>query len=468
METQETDPEVHARHLERLAEVMLILGWDFYAKQIGYLERALEAYRRIGASEEMARLHVELAAAYSKINLSTIDLPRSMSHFQTAEVLLSEHPDAQLGSRLYRNLADAYVWNARTAEGLAASRRALSMDAALAPEDRLGAPVTTGWHLAFAGKLSEGLAALECAWDADATRGGMASFFSSAFRSDLALYLGDPRDAHSWRERELANARLAPRRRAAILSGMAVACAEAGDLGEATRLQAEAGWQRLDHLQAFYPVPLIAFLRGEWDRARVMWTEALERHRRAGSRACEADFACWLARVYRVEGDIKAAEGALGEALAIGVEAPSQLIEMWTRPELTILCAQDRRLADAELHIGRCRVIVADGEDWRGLSGRVALAEAILASSLANLEVAERQFAQAVSIFQRWTLPWSEAEALSAWGSALTAAGRPAVAIQKFNAARAIYHDHDAGEPWLRHVDALQNLKAPPSDASPL
>jgi tetratricopeptide (TPR) repeat protein len=340
------------------------------------------------------------------------------------------------------------------------------MDAALAPDDQFGAPVTSGLHLAFAGKLAEGLGALERAWEAGARRGGIQSFLSSAFRSDLALYLGDPRGGYAWRQRELANSRLAPRRRAAILSGMAVACAEAGDLGEATHLQAEAGWQRLDHLQAFYPVPLIAFRRGDWERARAMWTEARDRHRRTGSRLCEADFDCWLARVYRVQGDTNAAETTLGEALAIGSEAPSHLIEMWTRPELVMLAARDGRRADAELHLGRCRGILAAGEEWRGLAGRVALAEAILASSLADWEVAEREFDQAVSLFQRWTLPWSEAEALSAWGSILASAGRWPFAVQKFDAARAIYYRHGAGEPWLRHIDALQNVKTPPSRTS--
>ena len=37
----------------------------------------------------------------------------------------------------------------------------MSMDAALPPDDRFGTPVTAGWHLAFAGKLAEGLAALK-------------------------------------------------------------------------------------------------------------------------------------------------------------------------------------------------------------------------------------------------------------------------------------------------------------------
>ena len=467
MEIQGTDLAVRARHLERVAEVMLIRGWDFYTRQIGYLEQALELHRQTGAAREMIRLHIELGAAYSRINLSTINLPRGMDHFRAAEALLNEHPDAKLGSRLYRNVADAYVWSARTAEALVAARQAMRMDAELAPEDRLGESATTGWHLAFLGKVDEGLAALERVWEADVRRVGIESFFSSAFRSDLALYLGDPRDGYAWRQRELASSRVAPGRRRGILSGMAVASAEAGDLVEAARLQAEAGWQGLDHLQSLYPVPLIAFRSGDWERSRAMWTEALERHRRTGSRLCEADFACWLARMDRVQGDPHAAEQRLGEALAIGIEAPSQMIELWTRPELAILCAQDGRHAEAEDHVGRCRAILAAGEEWRGLAGRVALAEAILASSVANWELAEREFDRAVSSFARWTLPWSKAEAYSVWGSTLAAAGRWPLAVQHFDAARAIYQDHGAGESWLKYVDALQRLKAPPASTSP-
>jgi tetratricopeptide (TPR) repeat protein len=458
---------VRARHLERVADVLLILGWDFYPRQIGYLERALDTYRRIDAHTETIRLHIELAAAYSKIHASTIDMPRSMSHFQAAEALLSEHPDAKLGSRLYRNLTDAYVWSARTAEALAAARQAKSIDAELAPEDRLGESATTGWHLAFLGKVAEGLASLERVWAADITRDGIESYFSSLFRSDLALYLGDPREAYAWRQRELASSRVAPGRRRAILSGMAVACAEAGDLGEATRLLAEAGWQGLDHLQSFYPVPLIAFRSGDWERSRAMWTEAVERHRRTGSRLSEADFACWLARVDRVQGDAHAAEKTLGEALAIGIEAPSQMIELWTRPELAILCVQDGRHAEAEAHVDRCRMILAAGEDWRGLAGRVALAGATLAGSLANWEVAEQEFDRAIATFERWALPWSKAEALTVWGSTLAAAGRWPLAVQSFDAARALYQHHGAGESWLKYVDALQRLTAPPARTSP-
>src|SRR5262249_51314624 len=101
--------------------------------------------------------------------------------------------------------------------------------------------------------------------------------------------------------------------------------------------------------------------------------------------------------------------------------------------------------------------------EWRGLAGRVALAEAVGAGWLGKWAIARRKFDQALSIFQRWTLPWSEAEAPCAWGSTLAAAGRWPLAVQKFDAARGIYDCHGAGEPWLRYVDALQNLNAPPS-----
>jgi tetratricopeptide (TPR) repeat protein len=457
MVAQWTDPEVRAGHLERLAKVMFILGWDYYPRQIAYLERALEAYRQTSDFQATTRLHVDLAAAYFRINASTVNQRRSMCHFKAAEALLSAHPDEKLANLRYQNLAAAYTWTAQTAEGLAACQRALSLDAQLAPEDRFGEPRAMGWHLASAGKLAEGAAALERACEIDRERSGIDSYFSYAFRSNLAFWLGDPRDSYEWMRRGLASSELSPQRRAAILCMMAAARAEAGDLDEACRLQAETGWQGLDHLAVLFPAPLIAFRTGDWERARTLWTDARERHRRTGTRWCEADFACWLAQVCRVQGDIDAAKTMLNEALAIGLEAPSELIEMWTRPELAMLCAQERRLAEAEQHLRRCRAIMAAGEQWRGLAGRVALAEALTASSGADWEVGELQFNRALSIFQRWTLPWSEAEALSAWGSALVAAGRRRLAVDKFSAARDIYHRHKVGEPWVKHVEALQH-----------
>jgi transcriptional regulator with XRE-family HTH domain len=457
MQEQGTDPEMRARHLERLAELMVIRGWDYYAKQITYLERALELYQRAGAVEQLTRVHIEIASAYSANNATTMHMQRGMHHFQAAEALLAEHPHQRLRSSFERKLASAHVWSGRTADGLAASRRALSVETAIAPYDRLVTPSAAGWHLAADGRLAEGLAMLERAWVASNGRDVMQSFVASAFRSDWAFFLGDPRSAYDWRLRELGNSQVAMSRRQAILSGMATACAETGDLAEATRLQAEAGTPGLDLLVVLFAAPMIAFRSGDWHASHAMWTEARERHRRTGSRWCEADFAFWLARVHRLQGEISAAEAALCEALAIGIEAPSEAIEMWTRPELAILCAEDGRNAEAEHHLVRCRAILAAGEDWRGLAGCVALAEAVSASARSGAEVAEKGFGQALSIFQRWSLPWNEAEALCAWGRALAADGTSHLALHKFNAARDIYRRRGSNEPWLRRVDAIQN-----------
>ena len=107
---------------------MFILGWDYYAKQIVYLEQALELYRRNGEAERATRIHIEMASAYSANNASTMDTQRCMRHFQAAEVLLAESSDHKLRSRVARKLANAHVWSGHTAEG-PASRRAVSLDA---------------------------------------------------------------------------------------------------------------------------------------------------------------------------------------------------------------------------------------------------------------------------------------------------------------------------------------------------
>ena len=124
-----------------------------------------------------------------------------------------------------------------------------------------------------------------------------------------------------------------------------------------------------------------------------------------------------------------------------------------------MLCSQAGSLAESEEHLVRCRAILAAGGDWRGLAGRVALAEALSATACDNPEIAERWFNQALARFRQWSLPWSEAEVFCEWGRTLAAAGRGPLARQKFDAARDIYHRHEAGEPWLRRVDELQNTR---------
>jgi hypothetical protein len=98
-------------------------------------------------------------------------------------------------------------------------------------------------------------------------------------------------------------------------------------------------------------------------------------------------------------------------------------IEMIVRPVSTMIRVQIGNLDAAERELVRCREIMASGEDWRGLVGAVARAEAIFAAAEARFEDAERQFEKAAEIFRRYQVRFEEPDALYYWGRALHGSG---------------------------------------------
>jgi transcriptional regulator with XRE-family HTH domain len=202
MEAEKTDPEVVAGHLENLAHLMAILGWEDYPKRIAYLERALHLYQPLGASARLTRVLTDLASAYSSFARTT-DIERSLNYFRAAEALLDAHAGPELRGYFYRRLGNAHLWSGRTTDGLLAHHRAREVEASPSGSG-WDAPPEMGWHLAANGNLAEGLAVMERAWETShqqrqPTLTLQTSFGASAFRSDWAFFLGDPRGALSSR-----------------------------------------------------------------------------------------------------------------------------------------------------------------------------------------------------------------------------------------------------------------------------
>jgi hypothetical protein len=87
-------------------------------------------------------------------------------------------------------------------------------------------------------------------------------------------------------------------------------------------------------------------------------------------------------------------------------------------------------------------------EDWRGLAGRHALAEAVILAAEGSLSAAAGRFQHALDIFRGHGLPWEEAEASLLWGRALRRAGDWRRADELVDAALGIYRRCGAGSPW--------------------
>jgi hypothetical protein len=114
------------------------------------------------------------------------------------------------------------------------------------------------------------------------------------------------------------------------------------------------------------------------------------------------------------------------------------------------LCQGERGApARARQHLDRAGTLMTPQEDWRGLTGRFALAEAVILAAEGSLSAAAGGFQHARDIFRSRGLPWEEAEASLLWGRALRGAGDWHGADELVDAALGIYRRCGAGSSWL-------------------
>src|SRR5262249_8914484 len=172
----------------------------------------------------------------------------------------------------------------------------------------------------------------------------------------------------------------------------------------------------------------------------------------AGDLNSETNALFWGARVKRTMGDLASARGLIERCVSICCER-SNVREMQMRPEAVLLSTQMNRVDEASCHLDRCREIMVDGEDWRGLAGGVARAHAVLAAETGRLDESEQGFEHAVATFRRYQVPFEEAETFWFWGRALKAAGDWR-ANEKFEAAVEIYRRQEAGRRWIDRVES--------------
>jgi class 3 adenylate cyclase len=89
----------------------------------------------------------------------------------------------------------------------------------------------------------------------------------------------------------------------------------------------------------------------------------------------------------------------------------------------------------------------------------------MLRAARGDLAGAEGHFARALEVFRHFAVPFEEAELLYCWGQALHEAGRRKGALEKLDAALAIYRRIGVGSAWLERVLALK-MRAQGSDSS--
>ena len=454
MQQEGAEPAVRARLIERLGELLQVVGFDNYAKSAEHFEQALQLYEEIGATAEAAAVHARLGLLLGAGGVLN-DNVRALSHLRAAEPALRDGPasDAQLS--LWSGLGLVAVWQVHTTEGLESSRRAMEAALSLGKEDRwVTNAVMHSYHLNARGRLEEGLELMARAWDVanrlnDTYRAFVAAFWLGA----RLMELGDPLEARGWFLREVGQPRQlhAPTRRQSLQVAIAETFAQTGEMEARQGMLAEAGGR---------PGPGIGSWEGRWDEAEAIWTNVRETAPAALNRANQARADHSLARISRLRGDDASATGFLLDELAIGLDGPDLIIQMRTNVELAVTYSERGLLDEAETHLIRCREILAAGEDWRGIGARLALAEAVYSAARGRHEEADGHFERAIQGVRSLSVPWDEAEGFEVWASSCRrfyrGRGRRSFVMEKLGAARNVYHRIGAGQQWLERLNALE------------
>lgn len=458
------NPERRAALLERIGEAILLARYD-WAAGIQRLEQALGLYAALGLDERTAAVHIQLGY-YLSAAPGTQDLPRALDHFHEAQALLGQETGGPGAGPLALGLAQAAFFTLRSDEARTNAQAAMVIG-----RERGDAPIEAeglAWHaaqLTVDGRLAEARALAEQAWQrADYLDAFQAAFTAAWIRAAIGLFGGDPGDAATWYQRELERPRTAQIhfQRLLLLEMSTLALVETGRLDEARARERQVQESPIKSRPGILGAYASAFSNGNWVTASDHQAAFVRISTQGGDQMAECLALSTVAPVTaEAAREPERAEALLCEALALatGNAALRPQLEMNIRPRLARLCAEAGRLDEARLHLARCHEILELGEDWRGLAGRVAFAEAALAAAERRPGDAGRCFEQALTVFRRFSLVWDEAEALLAWGR-MFAASSAERASAKFDAAANVYRRIGAGQPWLERVESLRRQAA--------
>jgi class 3 adenylate cyclase/tetratricopeptide (TPR) repeat protein len=464
MEATGAAPLQRAELLRRMADLMHITGFDA-ARQIEYSEKALALYEEYGRNDRAAEMHSRLGA-YLATFYDTMDIPRARRHFELARSALEGSSESAVLGYVFVGLAATELWSGSPHPVFQL------LDEALGIAQRLGLPILEAqaktlraWQLFDVGSLDEGLEEVERGWEmADRLEHRFVAFVASWIRCQHTSWaVLDPVDGVTWLERELDRPRLAqaPVQRRVLFAQLAWMRIHSGHVAQARRLLTEApglpiGWAY---------TPPIELWEGDWDSAKSRLERDRDRAQAAGTSHDEWACRFYLGEVARLRERYDEAAVMFGQALTLAVDARTVPLEIWVRLALAAVDVRRRGLDEARQHVVRARTLM-DGQDWRGLAGRLEVAEAALLTADGQLDEARAKLRDARDVFRRYRLPWEEAEALWWTGSVeVQAAGNPGEAERAFTEAAEIYRRCGAGQLWLDRVapDVLHQL-APPRD----
>ena len=440
-------PAERARLLVALAVICAVTG-DL-ARQIRYLERALELYSELGDDEQAARTHSRLGQAHSLIDsiyAEHLDIERAFRHFDAARSTLERGPVRTARGHMETGVATALTYRLEIGAGIEAAARAMEIAEQLGDEALwAGAIEAYGWHKIVGGELAEGFDAEGRAFEsADRGRRPFLAWMASNIRGQMAWGLGDPDAAQAFFESLLELSYVGQTAYAQQLAdGIGRCHLSRGELAPARALLPDAKSSWISHSLP----PLVDLWDGAWDRIEALTGRVLETSRRTGNRWDEWASLHLAGRVELLRGQPERAVEVLEQARLIVRDGGARYFELWVLPDLARASAESRRLEEAGGHLARCHEIIEIGEDWRGRRAMVEVADAVLLSFEDRPDEAEARFRTALETLRDFKLVAEQADALRQWGLALDRAGDGEAAAQRREAAADLYRGHGATLP---------------------
>ena len=399
-----------------------------------------------------ADVHVRLLSAFANID-DLVNHDRAEAHFRKGEALLVELPASESLVSLYFEWANLCLWEAQVRPGLEAAERSVELARQLNSASMV-VPTGTmmGAFLWASGRLSEAFEWLERAWqEADALDDIRSAWATLNAAFDLGN-MGDHKEAMRWFVREMSRPRNAesPFAESRLYPAQVHAFGSMGELGKVRQMMSQ-----VSNPQGFLEWAgqyALTFWGGKLEEAETLYTGLIEvlRHMRRAENIC--CFGVDAAHLYRLTSRYAKAEELLREGLSYSVPGGHIVLEMRGRECLAHVLADMGRTDEARSELGRCREIMAAGEDWRGLAGLVEWSEAAIAVAEKRFDDADRHFASAIEIIRRCSMRTHEGPALCDWGRELIAAGHRDRAREKFDEAIELYRRVGAGQPWIDRV----------------
>jgi tetratricopeptide (TPR) repeat protein len=426
---------------------------------VRYLQSAWKLYKELGESAGAARIQARLFTVLSLRHVGQAVPLLTMSHMAACKVprgtVASTPPVAvgDPGAEAEMQIGAAVVAHAqfRTEDGLAASGRAMELAQQLDdPGVWCQAAALNGHFLLATGRVRQGMTLMERATDrAMSTRDPKPGLAAAWLLSFSCLLLWDPGAAEEAIETALAavNSEQVDFLRQVLFAHLGIAQVFTTQLGPARSILTSTGHRFLE--------ANLRLLEGEWSEAEMLLKEQLERARAADSAQQHWIASFWLARLKRITGDDHSALELVKQTPLIAQSLLRVPEEITTRSELALLRLARGELAEARSEVCRCRTLLTPTEDWRGLSGFVARAEAALLTQEGKLEEAQEFWQKAERVFSEYRLTWELAETLVICGTLLSRQGKTDAGVGKLNAAVEMYRSLKLGNRWEERVRSL-------------